>query len=379
MRHVRDFQNGPHSHYSQKLLNELSAARICLLNSTSKRPYDLRIQSSSSKSEPAVPPPHIEPPPVFVPQLDFQAIQAPGRRARKKTPNNSGLWALGLSLAAFSILVLIALSQSPSVKESSMPTLPVVHTDRPKEPPTKPKRLLEFVELVPLIEPTLVHIESDLGVGSGVIIDSTGIILTNYHVIAGAKKCIVKLKAGGQYEVKGAVAIDEGRDMVLLAAKELERAEAIQIAGKLPRKGARVASFGSPQGLAFAAAEGIVAEIWAGKALSKIVGRNFQEMGYDPNSLWVQSTAPIANGSSGGPLVDMTGELVGLNTFSFKQSQSLNFAISTVTVARLLREADRKKLTALDLLTPRNMAVAPQPPVAPEPEAPGKGATTASD
>jgi hypothetical protein len=113
------------------------------------------------------------------------------------------------------------------------------------------------------------------------------------------------------------------------------------LADNLPEKGERVVAFGTPEGLSFSATEGIVS---ATRTASE-VGRSFlashgvdlvAAVGYDPNSSWIQSSAPISHGNSGGPLVNMRGEVVGVNTLLNANGQNICFAVSSAEIKRLV-------------------------------------------
>src|SRR5947209_8480877 len=77
-----------------------------------------------------------------------------------------------------------------------------------------------------------------------------------------------------------------------------------------------VAAFGAPQGLSFSASEGIVSAVRSGKELKSMLPA-YQATGYSEAATWVQTTAAISPGNSGGPLVNMKGEVVGLNTWAY--------------------------------------------------------------
>src|SRR5204862_6159536 len=109
----------------------------------------------------------------------------------------------------------------------------------------------------------------------------------------------------------------------------------LPLAEKLPRKGDKVAAFGSPIGLSFSASEGIVSAIRTGTELNTMLpgfGRDREE-----HATWVQTTASISPGNSGGPLIDMQGQIVGLNTLIVSGGNNLNFAISVNDVRALLK------------------------------------------
>ena len=100
--------------------------------------------------------------------------------------------------------------------------------------------------------------------------------------------------------------------------------------------GERVAAFGSPLGFSRSVSDGIV-----GAIRDKSEARLF---GLGPAVSWIQTTVPISSGNSGGPLVNMKGEVVGVNTLAMSQTaqttiQNLNFAVSAADVCEALSAA----------------------------------------
>jgi serine protease Do len=167
-------------------------------------------------------------------------------------------------------------------------------------------------------------------IGSGVIIDATGYILTNAHVVDGAQKVKVDLVEGAERDVPGVLAraysapqnatiigvFKEG-DIALLKI-EKTGLPALPFADySALHQGQVVFAFGSPSGLQNSVSMGIVSSIARQP---------------DPDSpfLYVQTDTPINPGNSGGPLVNTAGEIVGINTFIFSQSggsEGVGFAI----------------------------------------------------
>ena len=174
-------------------------------------------------------------------------------------------------------------------------------------------------------------------VGSGLIIDPDGYIVTNAHVVRGAHRVQVNVPAAATDDSpSGSLATGRGRtlearivgidadiDLALLKI-EARNLPAIRLAdyNKL-RQGEVVFAFGSPEGLQNSVTMGVVSS----------VARQT-----DPDSplVFIQTDAPINPGNSGGPLVNVDGELVGLNTFILTQSggnEGLGFAIPSATIA----------------------------------------------
>ncbi|HET6884565.1 MAG TPA: trypsin-like peptidase domain-containing protein, partial [Pirellulales bacterium] len=119
----------------------------------------------------------------------------------------------------------------------------------------------------------------------------------------------------------------------------------ITLADHEPKKGDSVLTFGAPRGFGGTVSNGIVSAIRRGSEVREIsrlsTGRDpyVDALGYDLDAFWVQTTAPISPGNSGGPLVDMAGTVVGMNTWCRTDAQNINFAISARHVAELMRDA----------------------------------------
>jgi hypothetical protein len=193
----------------------------------------------------------------------------------------------------------------------------------------------DLVDVVKAVENSVVRVDSDNCTGSGAIVGE-GLIITNYHVIDGARQIEFVLRNGTKVPCPGYLAVDPTSDLAVLRAPKLNGGTVLKIAPNLPSIGERVAAFGNPKGFSFSTSEGIISSIRKGSEVRQTVGKEaYQILGYSENCTWVQTTAPISHGNSGGPLVNMNSELVGLNTWSWT-GQQLNFAISLVNVKQIL-------------------------------------------
>ncbi len=166
--------------------------------------------------------------------------------------------------------------------------------------------------------------------GSGFLVAPTGLGVTCYHVLAGAARAEVRLSDHRLYDVVRVESQNEDRDVVLfqlgryredgsvvtpLGLKALATADSATV-----RLGDRVIAVGSPQGLENSLSDGLV---------SGIRGSDGER--------WIQFSAPISPGSSGGPLFDAAGRVVGIVTQQFREAQNLNFAVPVEAIQALLR------------------------------------------
>lgn len=168
--------------------------------------------------------------------------------------------------------------------------------------------------------------------GSGVVLPN-GDIATNYHVIEKASKILVLYK--GNVYPTSAKFTDWERDVCALTAKNFKAPPATLGTTKGLKIGSRVYAIGSPKGLELSLSEGIVA------SLRQLDGGQY-----------IQTTAPISPGSSGGGLFDEKGQLIGLMTFYLEGGQNLNFAIPVEWLKDLrhLQKPQERKFSQLDYL-----------------------------
>jgi serine protease DegS len=165
--------------------------------------------------------------------------------------------------------------------------------------------------------------------GSGVIVDTNGFILTNNHVINGADKIQVLLN-DGRYTSADLVGIDPENDLAVLKIKS-EKLTAISIGqANNIRVGDVVLAIGNPHGVGQSVSQGIVSAI----------GR--WNLGINSNENFIQTDAAINPGNSGGALVDAYGNLIGINTAALDDtgtaSVGISFAVPADTAMASLKE-----------------------------------------
>ncbi len=151
--------------------------------------------------------------------------------------------------------------------------------------------------------------------GSGVIIDEEGYILTNYHVVRRANRIQVKLWDGREYEAEALVAT-AGKDVALLRikAKPGEKFSAIKLAPDDDLLlGETVLALGNPYGLGGAVTRGILS------AKNRRSATGDEPLDYED---WLQTDAAINPGNSGGPLINLRGELIGLNVAVYREQDT---------------------------------------------------------
>jgi serine protease Do len=168
--------------------------------------------------------------------------------------------------------------------------------------------------------------------GSGVIVDPKGYIVTNYHVVEKADKIRVSLMGDPpsvSYEAK-VIGTDKETDLAVIKIEPNKSLPAAKIGNSDSMSvGDWVLAIGSPFGLE----ESVTAGIVSAKGRNIVPGRQFQS--------FIQTDAAINPGNSGGPLVNMDGEIIGINTAIYTQSygyQGVGFALPSNTVAQVYNQ-----------------------------------------
>jgi S1-C subfamily serine protease len=224
----------------------------------------------------------------------------------------SWLGALVLALALFSTLKLSAITVPEIVAKSKPAVVQIVAVDA-KQNPCK--------------------------TGTGFFVSSDGLLLTNNHVIAGADDLFAQTSTGAIYIFRSVVFRSAEFDVALLkfaaiGAPYLELGSSINAV-----EGQRVLVIGSPEGLEGTVSDGIISA-------------------FRDNRSFIQITAPISPGSSGSPILDESGQVIGIATSIQKEGQNLNFAIAVETLKIALlgdskRAADSQTQEIATTVTPR--------------------------
>jgi serine protease Do len=199
------------------------------------------------------------------------------------------------------------------------------------------------------VHPGIVRNTGDLvtreqGTGSGVILDSSGYIVTNAHVVEGARRIQVVLppslesdrgtsilKRSGEIVGAQLINLDKETDLAVLKiqAKDLpylELGDSDEV-----RQGQLVFAFGSPLGLENSVTMGIVSSV-------------ARQLSPEDPMIYIQTDAPINPGNSGGPLVDASGRVIGINTLIFSQSggsEGIGFAAPSNIVRNVYEQVSK--------------------------------------
>lgn len=198
-------------------------------------------------------------------------------------------------------------------------------------------------ELVKRVKPSSVSIETfdargePVSRGSGFFIANNRVI-TNRHVIERSTRVVITLVDGKKFVAKGVLAVDGEGDLALLQVDvPAGLARPLPIVARVPQEGESIVVIGNPFGLEGSVSDGIVSAVREISGYGKII----------------QITAPISPGSSGSPVVNMYGQVVGVATLQAAEGQSLNFAVPAERISQL-KVNELQTISALSADTRRN-------------------------
>ncbi len=178
-------------------------------------------------------------------------------------------------------------------------------------------------------------------IGSGVILDPNGYVVTNAHVVAGAQRVRVTLYSGGGQSLQALAAgprsrmvearivgVDKATDLAVLKIEETNL-PVLKLANYADlRQGQMVLAFGTPEGLENTVTMGVVSSV-------------LRQLNPDAATVYIQTDAAINPGNSGGPLVDIDGKVVGINSSIYSESggnEGIGFAIPSLIVSHVYDE-----------------------------------------
>lgn len=193
-----------------------------------------------------------------------------------------------------------------------------------------------LIPLVKKVQPAVVTIitydmnQNAMDLGSGFFIDPKGYLVTNFHVLGGAYSAVVKTNDGGLYPIEAIVAENETADLIKVRVKlDGEKIKWVSITDEEPVIAERIMVVGSPLGLEQTVSEGIISAVRE----IPLVGKIFQ------------LSAPISPGSSGSPVINMNGKVLGVVSFQATKGQNLNFAVSGKAVLELKQKAEPQSVS----------------------------------
>ncbi len=212
------------------------------------------------------------------------------------------------------------------VVQKVSPAVVFIGTESEDESPFRGRRSMmeEFFGVPPQRQ------QRQQGLGSGVLVDPNGIIITNDHVIRGASAIHVVLADGRELEAE-VIGSDANNDLAVLKVSSKQPLPAAKLGTSSDLMiGETVIAIGSPFGLSKTVTSGVVSA----------TGRTFKADGRTYND-FIQTDAAINPGNSGGPLLNVDGDVIGINTAIFASAQGIGFAIPADKVRRIMDELTR--------------------------------------
>lgn len=223
----------------------------------------------------------------------------------------------GCARAAPSVAAPAAAAAPARAAEAALPALPVAAAPEDLTTP----------EIAERAGASVVVVQTGGGFGTGFVVGDD-LVATNLHVIAGRSDIEVRTAAGARLTPRGVAAISSAWDLALLYVPRLGLPALRLGDSERVRVGEPVVAIGHPQGLSLTVSTGIVS----------------QKRGESATDL-LQTTAPISPGSSGGPLLDGRGAVVGVVTLFFREGQALNFAVASARLVELIASMDGRYAT----------------------------------
>ena len=206
-------------------------------------------------------------------------------------------------------------------------------------------RDLNLEEVVARVKPSVVYLEGSKRSGTGFLVTNTGLIATNAHVAREEESLLAKLSNGIQLEANVAY-VDDNVDLALLKVDGANFPHLVLADAATVRQGQEVFAVGNPgTAMLFSVTKGIVSGV-----------DEFPNAG--PGT-WIQTDAQLNPGNSGGPLVNMQGEVIGINTSrpAAKDVVGIGFALSSSDLIRILRDFyPAENVVAQTLAAPKDSA-----------------------
>lgn len=190
------------------------------------------------------------------------------------------------------------------------------------------------VDVVETVSPAVVHIEVEKpgrggkGTGSGVVVSPDGLLLTNNHVIDGAREISITLGDGSKFSAR-MIGRDPDTDLAVLRAQTTRQLAFARLANSKQLKAGQIAiAIGNPLGFQSSVTAGIISAV--GRSLRAQNGRLIDDV--------IQTDAALNPGNSGGALVDSLGQVIGINTATIMGAQGLCFAVASNTAEFVLTQ-----------------------------------------
>ncbi len=173
----------------------------------------------------------------------------------------------------------------------------------------------DFSGIIEKAVKSVVTIRTDFSQGTGFIVDEEGYVVTNAHIMEGARAAGIITYDGNLHQVK-LIGKNELMDIILLKIETEGTYEPLELAdSNYAQVGEKVIAIGNPLGLQFSVTEGIVSAVHR-EGINKI-------------KAYIQTEAALNPGNSGGPLINKQGKVIGINNFKIGGVEGLGFALES--------------------------------------------------
>lgn len=252
-----------------------------------------------------------------------------------------------IAIATVVLIVVIVISynllkRSPGPDRTVIPDekTAVEKKTRTKPESVEPKKQKDLPTIINETKPSVALIRTfgrdgnPIGIGSGFFITETGDIITNRHVFQGAHKAEAETTTG-KFHISKVQGQDPVNDLVRLSLGRTGRKfQPLAMSNSMPEVGEKIIVIGNPLGLESTVSDGIVSA----------------KRQFPPFGTVIQITCPISPGSSGSPVMNMRGEVIGVATFQMVQGQNLNFAIP-ISHVKALKASEGVEITTADFVS----------------------------
>jgi S1-C subfamily serine protease len=183
---------------------------------------------------------------------------------------------------------------------------------------------------------SVVIVKTNLAQGSGFVIADGGYVVTNYHVIEGATAALVTTYDGKSHSVS-LIGYDADMDVALLKIND-STYQSLKLGNSNNVKQLdKVIAIGNSKGTGFSVTQGVVS--------------NVHKEGSNGLDIYIQIDASLNSGNSGGPLIDIDGKVIGMNTFKISDSEGMGFALESNSIKNTVNEiATSSSVIGTDLI-----------------------------
>ncbi|KAM6132360.1 LOW QUALITY PROTEIN: serine protease HTRA2, mitochondrial [Pterocles gutturalis] len=261
-------------------------------------------------------------------------------------PRCGGGRALAAALGAGAAALVLLWAREGEGRRPALPALRAAVSAPAASPPAaSPRAAFNFIADVGKTAPALVYVEivgrhpfsgRDVPIsnGSGFLVSPDGLIVTNTHVVANRQRVRVKLASGEQYDAV-VQDVDQVADIATIKIKPKHPLPTLPGRSCEVRQGEFVVAMGSPFALQNTITSGIVSSAQRG---SRELGLTASDMEY------IQTDAAIDFGNSGGPIVNLDGEVIGVNTM--KVTSGISFASPLDRLRKFLQKEEQRKVSS---------------------------------